>query len=130
MLKKSAYVILGSILAIQFLTGSTFAADPTSSPTTTSTLTPTVSGSPTPTTSTTVTPTSSASATPTPIKSEPTSKAAAGGDEKKKEVLGKASVLGSTSAGLEIAKWLIGGTVGFLAVLIGFKIARSNNVEE
>lgn len=126
MFKKSAYIILGSILAIQFFTGSTFAADPTPSPTptvTSSTPTPSVSESPTPTASITVTPTSSVSATPT-------SKPVVGGDDKKKEVLGKTSVLGSTSAGMEIAKWLVGGTVGFLTVLIGYKISRSNNVEE
>lgn len=81
---------------------------PTSSPSPSPTLTSTASGSIT-------SPTPSPTSTPTPTPKDD-----------KKEVLGETKVLGATSSGLEIAKWIAGGAIGILVLIIGFKITRSN----
>lgn len=91
----------------------------------TTTPTPTVSTTPTNTPVPTASPTptsQSSTSTPTPT---PTTTAVGGVDDKtKKEVLGKASVLGSTSSGEDTVKWIVGGVIGFVMLFVGLGLTR------
>lgn len=90
----------------------------------------TPAGSPAVITSPTPKPIPTPAATPatstSPAPSPETAGTGGDGESTKSAVLGSATVLGSTSAGRDLVKWIFAGSLGIVVMLVGVKLARES----
>ncbi len=115
------YRLLLFFVLAPVLTGNVFAQEATPSATPAGSPMVISSPTPTPTTSPAATPVNSAAPS-----AAPQTAGTGGTDESTKSaVLGSATVLGSTSAGRDAARFIISGSLGIFVMLVGIKLARA-----